>query len=319
MTLDKFKTIELENDKFLVRILNYGATIVDFIYKPLNRNVVKGYEEISDYYLNKTYRGATVGRVCNRLGNGSFTLNNKKYQSYLNDGDNSLHGGKLGFSFCFFELTKLNNEVNCSYLSKDMEEGYPGNLKINVNYKLTELGLDITYKLNSDKDTIASICNHSYFNLKGRSSTNLDDTYLKIAADEFAMIDEQGLSLPKSMKVENTIFDFREFKEISNILDKNKFEQLKLANGVDHHFIKNNLSDDKFIEYYCQDLKMEVLTTYPGSHVYTANFFEEPRAAICFECQFYPNAINYENRIKPVIKANKDYIFKTSYYIKENK
>ena len=312
----EYSLYTIENDFLKISVSDYGACLVDFINKGNSTNIIKGFDDVSKYAENDSYMGMSVGRVCNRIGKGRFTLNGKEYQLYINNGPNSLHGGKYGLSFRKWDIEiEESNILTCRIFSEDMDEGYPGNLEVEVKYILEGNSLIYQYSGKSDQDTLLSMTNHAYFNLNGRDSDSIENHRLRINCDEVASIDKDGLSLAHSFDVGGTPFDFRQFKKIGEGL-KSFHEQLRLGHGYDHHFISKE--DDKLIlDCYGDKCELKIYSDLPGLQMYTANFLPEKRSAVCFETQYYPNAINYENRVSPILKKDTVVRHRTKYIISE--
>lgn len=313
----KYNLYTIENNFMKISVSDYGACLVNFIDKRNDINIIKGFDDVSDYYKNDSYMGMSVGRVCNRIGEGKFTLQDKEYKLYINNGPNSLHGGENGLSFRRWDMIIQDNMIICNIFSKDGDEGYPGNVDIEVKYILEGNSLTYQYTGKSDKDTLLSITNHSYFNLNGRNSKTIENHNLKINSKEVALIDENGLAQSESFDVTGTPFDYREFRLIGDGL-KSDHQQIIRGGGYDHHFIIED-ENQPAIDCYGDACELKIYTNLPGVQMYTANFLPEPRSAVCFESQFYPNAINYNNRIKPILKKNEVMRYKTKYIVSEVK
>ncbi|MGX8680021.1 MAG: aldose epimerase family protein, partial [bacterium] len=230
--------IELANEHLIVRITNFGATILNIYTRDCEGrmvDVVMGYKTLEEYDMNDAYLGALVGRVANRIKNGEFTLHGTTYHLPINSGPNSLHGGKRGFSFRLFDYQPGEDEIIFRYHAKDGEEGYPGNLDLTAVYALEGTSLTLTYKATTDQDTLINITNHSYFNLEGHC-TSIDNHILQIDAGHFAPIDEDGCVTGELREVEGTPFDFRKPAYIGDMIHKTD-RQLTLGKGIDHPFI----------------------------------------------------------------------------------
>lgn len=315
----------ISNRNFKLSVTDYGATICNFEYRGID--IVQGFENVSSYANEVKYMNAAIGRVCNRIEKGEFTLNNQKYHLAINNGPNCLHGGLKGFDCQKWILEIVDNTIICKYHSPDNEEGFPGNLDIEIRYELLEDGLSFSYNATSDKDTLCSICNHAFFNLNGADSTSILEDNLMINSDEIAMVDKDGLTHNEKLDVTNTPFDFRSRKKIGlNINDNHS--QIINANGYDHHYIIKGEGLRHFLTYDNHHLSMEVYSDMPGVHVYSGNFLEgiahgklgnnyPPRSAICFETQYYPNAINCNLSEAPILKANSYQKHTTIFKIKE--
>ena len=269
-------------------VLDYGATvqalcIPDRDGKPVD--VVLGYDTAEEYLKNGDYLGATIGRVGNRIGKAEFSLNGKTYILDKNDGENHLHGGKEGFDKKFWRMAAQDESLLCWRTSPDGEENYPGNLKVQVLFRLTEDNrFCITYDADTDADTLVNLTNHSYFNLSGGGSVL---TEKEIGAD---------------IGAEN--------------------EQLKRAGGYDHNYV---LCGAKAAVLYSPEtgIEMTVETDLPGMQLYSGNFLTprkgkggsviDKRYAACFETQLYPNAMNCYGFPSPVLRAGAHLHSETSY------
>ena len=303
----------LENEDLKVGVTDLGATLVAFIDKKTGIDIVYGFEDASGYETQHgSYIGATVGRTCNRIGKGTFTLNGKEYHVPINNGPNSLHGGIEGFSFKKFDTELKENAVVFTYVSKDGEEGYPGNLTLTVEYKLCKNSLKYTWSGICDQDTLFNITNHSYFNCNGEG-TILNHT-LKINTDKVALLDKDGMATDQVLDVKGTAFDFTQEQVIFERLEMGH-ENLKIASGYDHNYVFENLDVKEMCTLKGDTLQLDIISDCPDMHVYGGNFLDgeckgkygdyyQAKSAICFECQYYPNAINYEGFYKPILKAN---------------
>jgi aldose 1-epimerase len=299
------------------RITPYGATLVSL--KTPDRNgaladVVMGFDSLDGYTQTPPppYFGATIGRYANRIGGAKFTLNGKTYTVDKNDGANSLHGGSRGFDKVMWtaksaEGTGLKN-IEFSYLSKDGEEGYPGNLTVMVSYTLTDDNeLRIHYSAITDQDTVINLTNHSYFNLSGHDAGAVLDHVLTINADRFTPVDAGLIPTGELRKVDRTPFDFRQPHAVGERIEAND-EQIKLGRGYDHNWILNRKGTGLESAARVSDPKsgrvIEVLTTEPAIQFYTGNFLDgsfhgkggKPyvrRGALTLETQHYPDSPNH--------------------------
>lgn len=304
----------LENEYLKVEVMNLGATLVSFVDKIHDCDMVLGFEDLETYLTQHgSYLGATVGRCANRIAKGCFKLHDCEYHVPINNGPNSLHGGNDNFFFQVYDVQELDHAIEFSYHSKNGEEGYPGNLDLKITYEID--GKNLFYKIEglSDQDTILNITNHSYFNLSN-GATDILDHKLKIYTDRVAMVDENGLTKDEVINVKGTDFDFREFKPIREAVNSNH-PNIVLARGLDHNFVFENF-DEKLVAELCyKDRHLKVTSDLPGMHIYTANYLDgevrgkkgryyKEHDGVCFECQYYPNAINYENYLKPILYKN---------------
>lgn len=317
-----------------MQIITYGG-IITSIWVPDKKgkfdDVVLGYDSLSDYQKGDKFFGALIGRCGNRIRNSKFILNKKEYVVQANDGKNHLHGGDAGFHTVVWKGEILNNKDNTirlTYLSKDMEGGYPGNLHVAVEYSLTDNNeLVINYSAISDKDTVCNLTNHSYFNLLGHASGNILNHKLMVNASNFTPNDSESVPTGEIKEVANTPMDFRKLKRIGEDIDAD-YEQIKFGNGYDHNWLLDSKGDINILSAELVDevsgRAMDMYTTNVGVQIYSGNFLDgsdigkgkvayEKRSGICLETQFVPNAVNDSRFESPVIKANKEYNQTTMY------
>lgn len=217
---NKIDYIRLKNEHLEVVVTNFGCTILKVFVKDKNgdiQDVVLGYDTIEDYQNYDAYLGALVGRVANRIANGTFTLNNETYHLAINNGPNCLHGGIKGFSYQIFDYEIKDEQVIFHYISQDGEENFPGTLDFYAIYQLVDDRLVIHYKATTTKDTLINITNHSYFNLSGHP-TNIDKHYLCIKSDKYALVNADGLTTGEIRNSKDTAFDFTEEKQIKELI-----------------------------------------------------------------------------------------------------
>lgn len=292
-------------------ITNYGARLVSLFVPDSNGahvDVSIGFNSI-DGYLNSTepYYGATIGRFANRIAKGEFSIDGKAYHVLPNNGDNALHGGKNGFQSVVWDAEQLNSStLTLTYQSKDMEEGFPGNLDVRVTYELTsDNALKINYLATTDKTTIINLTNHGYFNLNGEHAGSVLNHLVQINADQYTPIDAGSIPYGPLASVGQTPFDFRELSVMgSRINEKNV--QLVNGRGYDHNFVLNAHQEMEPVAIAIGDqtkIKMEVFTEQPGLQFYTGNFMEskntmkagnkdDSRTAFCMETQHFPDSPN---------------------------
>ena len=329
------KSYTLANkNKMEVKIITYGGAVVEINVPDKDGNVndvVLGYDNIQGYENGKKFHGALIGRCANRIKNSRFNINDKEYILESNDGNNHLHGGINGFDKVVWNseiVDSKSNILKLSYLSKDGEEGYPGNLKVDVYYSLTEDNeLKIEYRAISDKDTVVNLTNHSYFNLRGHSSGDILDQKLMINADSFTINDRFSIPTGEIRNVENTPMNFKILKKIGENINDND-EQIKFGQGYDHNWLLNSNGDLTVLSAKLVDeisgRVMEMYTTNKGVQIYSGNFLDgseigkdnvsyERRSGICLETQFVPNAINDSNFESPLLKSNNEYKHITIY------
>lgn len=318
-----------------VKIVNFGGTVVSLKVPDKAGNfedVVLGYDDLDSYINNECYFGALIGRNSNRIENAEFTMNGKVYKIAQNSGKHQLHGGFKGFDRVIWEaeiIEKNGEEVlSLKYTSKDGEEGFPGEVKVQVIYSLGEdnsLGLD--YSAVSDKDTVVNLTNHSYFNLAGHASGDILSHELMIKADQFTEVDNECIPTGVVLDVQGTPFDFRNFNWIGAGLEVGH-QQLDMGGGYDHNFVLkvSGIAPEKIAEVYepKSGRVMEVLTTKPGVQLYTGNFITpgtkgkngaiyNKRSGLCLETQYFPNNLKYKHFKSSILKAGEKYHHITIY------
>jgi len=296
-----------------VAITNYGGRIVSILAPDRNgkmADVVLGFDNLPDYMKYNTYFGALVGRYANRIGGAKFTLDGKVYPLPVNNGPNSLHGGIKGFDKRVWTAKEIPGDepaLELTYLSKDGEEGYPGNLQATVVYTLTkDNGVNIDYSATTDKDTVVNLTNHSYFNLAGEGNGDILKTVLWINSDEITPVDATQIPTGKVMKVDGTPFDFRKPAPIGARINEDN-QQLKNGKGYDINYILDRKGPGLELAARAYDpesgRELEVYTTEPGIQLYSGNFLDGsvhgkggvaygPRSAFCLETQHYPDSPN---------------------------
>lgn len=325
-----------ENDNQMkVKIINYGAIVVSIEvpdkYGKIN-DVVLGYDSIEGYVQDPSYFGAIVGRIGNRIAKGKFSLDGKDYTLAINNNENHLHGGIKGFNKRVWspEIIKLNDApaLKLTYVSSDGEEGYPGNLTLEVTYSISsENELIIDYLGKTDKATILNPTNHSYFNLGGEGNGDILDHILKINADYFTPVDEGLIPLGNHKSVLGTPMDFLSPKKIGDRINNND-DQLKVGLGYDHNWVFNDWDGTLKLGVSLFDPQsgrlMEVLTTEPGVQFYSGNFLDgtnigknqkayQYRSALCLETDHFPDSQNNPNFPSVVLRPGEEYKQKTIY------
>ena len=317
-----------------VYITNFGGRIVS-VNVPnksgTTTDVVLGYDSLNHYFNRKeNFFGALVGRYGNRIAKGKFQLDGKTYQLAINNAPNALHGGPMGFHNQVWDAKQLDDQtLELSYLSKDGEEGYPGNLSVKVVYHLTdENGIEISYNATTDKKTVLNLTNHSYFNLNGAGNGTINDHLLTINADKFTPVDSTLIPTGVLADVAGTAFDFRKPKAIGDSVNALS-EQIKNGKGFDHNFVLNRKTPNDLelaatVYSAASGIKLEVLTQEPGVQFYGGNFLDSSllgkkdlhysyRTAFCLETQHFPDAPNHSKFASTELVPGKTYATKTVY------
>lgn len=309
----RIQHVRLKNGSILVELTNIGAAITA-IYTPdrheVQKNIVAGYADLTQYWSNPDYFGVVVGRYANRIANGQFTLDGKEYKLSVNNGNNHLHGGKQGFSHKLWTLTELKqNDTQCSavfaYFSADGEEGYPGNLDITVEYTLNDSGsLMIRYIATTDKSTPVNLTNHSYFNLTGFENPSVLDHTLMINAESYTEKNENNTPTGNILNTCNTALDFSTARKLGTGVYAFP-EDL----GYDHNFVLNTVGGDSLQKaaVLCEPTTGRTLTVYttkPGMQLYTANYWNgnitgqqgvayQQHGGVALETQSFPDSVNH--------------------------
>jgi len=317
-----------------VRVMNYGGIILSIRVPDRTgqlADIVLGHETMEGYIPNPPYLGAIVGRYANRIANGKFTLDGKTYTLPQNDGPNTLHGGlDKAFNKVVWDGEPLKGKtgVAFSYLSKDGEEGFPGNLKVKVTYTLTDANaLVIDYEATTDKATPINLSQHSYFNLAGEGNGDILNHEVMLNADRFTPVDKNLIPTGELRPVKGTPLDFTTSTRVGARIDGN-YDQLTLAHGYDHNWIINRNSDDKGLVLAARVYEpttgrvLEVSTTQPAVQFYTGNFLDgtvtgkqghvyKRRYGLCLETQHYPDSPNHPDFPTTILKPGETFRSKT--------
>ena len=311
-----------------VKITNYGATVTSWVSPDKNgkkTSIVLGFDSLSGYLAKPPYFGAIVGRYGNRIAKGKFKIGDNTYTLAVNNGANHLHGGIKGFDKQVWDAVVAVDSMpvlSLSYLSKDGEEGYPGNLKVNVTYTLTDDdGLQIEYNAETDKPTVLNLTNHSYFNLTGDHSNTILDHKLMIKADAYTPVDTGLIPTGELKAVKGTPFDFTTPEKIGARI-------AQVPGGYDHNFVLNRTDNSLQLSVSVTDSisgrKLEVFTTEPGLQFYTGNFLDgsikgsdgipfNKNTGFCLETQHFPDSPNKPKFPTVLLKPGEKYHTVTKY------
>jgi aldose 1-epimerase len=331
--VDKYK---LSNQQGMeISIINYGGIITSWTAKDKNgiyEDIVLGYNELSEYEKESPYFGAIIGRFGNRIAKGKFSIEGKEYTLAVNNGENHLHGGMKGFDKVVWDAetrsTDSSASLSLTYLSKDMEEGYPGNLEVEVVYTLNnEDELIVTYKAKTDKTTVINLTQHSYFNLSANFNNTILNHELILNSDSFLPVDNTLIPTGELRDVTNTPFDFRTSKTIGQQIDEED-PQLKNGFGYDHCWVLNE--QDKGVRFVASAFEpqsrrfLEVFSDEPGVQFYSGNFLDgtlpsknngsyEFRSGFCLETQHFPDSPNHKNFPSVILGPEEEYKSQTIY------
>jgi len=331
-----------------VNLSTFGATITGIKVPDKDGNLIdvtQGYDNVTPYEKSPVgHAGGTIGPCANKISDGKFTINEKEYNLECNkdNGKSHSHGGTQGFDVKNWKANVLKDGIEFTYLKKDMESGYPGNVQASVIYKFdNNNNLHIQYKATTDKDTLINMTNHTYFNLDGAENTQegsvLDHIVTLPNSSSFTQNSEIAIPTGEIVNVENTPFDFKTSKRIGDVISSDH-EQIKIGSGFDQNYCIDNYDGKSLIEI--ADVKsqktginLKVSTNLPGFQFYTANHLGksaqpngksgtryEKRSAFCVEPQFYPNAVNTESfKEKGILKAGEEYNREIVYSFSVNK
>jgi aldose 1-epimerase len=324
----------LTNSKGMtMKVINYGGIITSLTSPDKNglqEDVVLGFDSLTDYVKRNPFFGALVGRYGNRIAKGKFKVDEKEYQLGLNNNGNNLHGGPHGFDKAVWTTENFpvdnGSAIKLTYLSKDMEEGFPGNLQTEVIYHLTDSNqLKISYKATTDKKTIVNLTNHTYFNLTGNAKTDILSHEVYLNADKFIPVDKLLIPTGEIKSVAGTPFDFRTPTAVGARIDKDD-PQLNNAGGYDHCWVLNGAAGSLELAATVHDPSsgrvMSVHTTEPGVQFYTGNFLDgsitgkygavyKKRYGLCLETEHFPDSPNHKNFPSVILNPGEVYTTQT--------
>lgn len=321
--------ITLSNEQGMeVCITNFGGRIVSIIMADKNgeeQDLCLGFDNVSAYLPenNQTDFGASIGRYANRIALGRFVLDGDTIQLPINNNGHCLHGGPTGWQYQVYDVVeKTANSVKLVMESPDGDNNFPGNLKAIVTYTLTaDNKIDITYEATSDKPTVINMTNHTYFNLHGDPTQNIEEVLLTIDSDQFTPADETLMTSGEILPVEGTPMDFRTTKPIGQDI-KSDYEQIVNGNGYDHNWVLNTRGDITkpcaVAESPKTGIMLSVYTDEPGIQIYTGNFLDgsvmgkkgiayPKRAAVCLETQHYPDSPNKPEWPSTILRPGETY------------
>lgn len=312
-----------------IAVTNFGARVVE-IWAPDRSgeftDIVLGHDNI-DAYINfkgERFLGATIGRYGNRIAEGKFTMDGKQYQLPINDTPNSLHGGIMGFDMVVWDTKQVDGQTLLfTYLSKDGEEGYPGNLAVQMTYQLTDKNeFIITHEATTDKKTVINLTHHSFFNLHGAGNGTINDHELMLYADKFTPVDKVLIPTGELAGVDNTPMDFRKATPIGKRVEDD-YLQLIYGHGYDHNWVLNRKTANEpelaaTVYEPTSGRYMEVWTTEPGIQFYGGNFFDGSmtgkqgkqynyRASLALETQHFPDSPNQPSFPSTVLTPGEQY------------
>ena len=318
----------------VAKITNYGGIMTELWLPDKNGKLddcVLGYDKVDDYVKNNPYFGALIGRYGNRIGSGKFTLDGKEYTLAQNNNGNHLHGGLKGYDKVIWDAKEIRTKdgvgLELKYLSKDGEEGYPGNLKVKVVYMLTKDNeLTVEYWATTDKDTVCNLTQHNYYNLGGHASGTILNHQLMLNSNRFTPTDKGLIPTGQILPVDGTPMDFRKPTAIGARVNAD-YEPLKFGGGYDHNWVLTKKSPSEMslaAEVYepTSGRTMEIWTDQPAIQFYCGNFLDgsnvgkgghayQHRTGFCLETQHYPDSPNHPNFPSTELKPGQKYHTKT--------
>ncbi|MFC8856745.1 aldose epimerase family protein [Streptomyces sp. NPDC057144] len=320
----------LENGGTRMKVLSYGG-VVQSLEIPDRRgryaNVSLGFDNLDDYVARSPHFGALIGRYGNRIAKGRFTLDGKEYQLSVNDGENSLHGGALGFDYRVWDVEPFTRGSDTGlvlhYTSVDGEMGYPGTFRAKVTYTLTRRGdWRIDYEATTDKATVVNLTSHVYWNLAGEGSGTIEDHELSIAASRFTPTDAGLIPTGELARVSGTPFDFRRAKPIGRDI-RDAHPQLVTAKGFDHNWVLDKGITDRpehiaTLRDHASGRTLRIATDQPGLQFYSGNFLDGTLTgpggslyrqgdALCLETQHFPDSPNHPSFPSTVLRPGQTY------------
>jgi aldose 1-epimerase len=318
-----------------VKITNYGGIVTHLLAPDRNgkiEDIVLGYDSLAGYLKETPYFGALVGRYGNRIAKGKFTLDGKTYTLATNNGPNHLHGGLVGFDKVLWTVadTTAPNVLKLRYLSKDGEEGYPGNLSVEVTYTLTDENvLRIDYRAATDQPTVVNLTNHTYFNLTGNTRRDILDHELAIKAGRFVPVDKTLIPAGPLKPVQNTPFDFTTPHKIGERINADD-EQIRFGGGYDHCWVFDQPATGTQLATVAEAYEptsgrtLQVRTTEPAVQFYSGNFLDgtitgkggvmyKHRYGFCLETEHYPDSPNRPDFPSVVLRPGQEYRTSTEY------
>ncbi|WAA09271.1 aldose epimerase family protein [Fervidibacillus albus] len=323
----------LENDNGMkLTCLNFGCIVTDIFVPDRTgkfENVVLSFQNIDEYIRHQTYFGAIIGRVAGRIKNAEFTLDEKKYLLYANEGKNHLHGGKDGFHEKIWSARTFQGRdeigVEFSYLSVDGEGGYPGNVHVQVVYTLTnDNKWHVQISGTTDQKTLLNMTNHTYFNLSGNGKTDILNHRLTMKSDKFLELDKNLLPTGNVLNVEGTVFDFRQGRKIRDGIHSSHPQNVIVGHGYDHPFLLSEREEAIVLVEETNGRKLTIETNQPAVILYTGNslaegyrikegIFSKKYLGLCLETQSFPDAVHHAHFPSIVLHPGQRYQSETTY------
>ena len=306
----------IENKFLRINTVNYGASLYEVYHKRKKINLILNLGSKNNYKFKNASVGATCGRYAGRISNSTFNIFDKKLILSKNDGKNTLHGGKKGFAILpWKKIKKTKNIISYQLISKDSDQGFPGNLIINCTYQLKNNFLIIKYDYKSDKATHVNLTNHSYWNLEKNNKNKIFDHEVRINSKKYLEINNNLIPTGKYKNIKNTIYDFSKFTKIRqklNFLINRKVQQKMKGFDTTYVVQKNFKNYVASLKNSKTKIKIDFFSNLPGLQLYSAqnlNYKKKllPYQGICLETQYFPDTPNKKNFPSTLIKPNKNY------------
>ena len=312
----KVESSIIQNKFLRVQTLNYGASLFEVFHKDKKINLILNLGSKKNYRYKHASVGSTCGRYAGRISNSKFRIAKKQYILNSNEGNNTLHGGKVGFSkLPWIKLKQTKDQIIYQIHSLDNDQGFPGNLIVNCTYQLKKKFLIIKYEYKSNKKTHVNLTNHSYWNLEKIKKNMIYNHELRLNSNKYLQIDKDLIPTGKTKSVKNSIYDFLKFQNLGKKLNffKNKKKDLK-HKGFDTTYIvkKNSRNFVGSLKNKNSNIQVNFFSNLPGVQLYSAqnlNYKKKlfPYHGICLETQYFPDTPNKKNFPSTLIKANKRY------------
>lgn len=315
------------NERFKLDITNYGGRVMR--WKVDGIDIVFGFDSIDEYKkASEPYHSALIGRYANRIANAKYFSNGNPCQLNNNLGTHMLHGGSNAFhNVIWTVLSRSQTHLELQYISKDGDQGFPGELITIAKYSIVDDGVLLEINASTSKPTPVSLTHHPYFNLSGLSSNNLKQHRFKIHSNSILPTDQEGIPLGYELNIKDTAFDFRNWKTLQRSFQE-KHDQIELLGGVDHSYTFDTLRDDLVLQAEAKsdesNIHMQVYSNQPAIQFYTANHFAGKdqgkdhrihayRGAFCFEPQQWPDSPNRSNFPSTMLDPNEEFTFAMKY------
>ena len=319
----------LTNGNVTAQVINYGGIITKLITKDKNgidTDVILGRANLDEYLDNDGYLNAAIGRFANRIAKCKFDINGTTYTVGQNDGNNSLHGGVVGFDKKLWDVEEIENEnaIILSYTAADGEEGFPGKLDVKIKYAITpQDGLKLEYWAVSDKDTVCNLTNHAYFNMNGYKGGKIYDHMLQMNSNFFTPNTDECMPTGEVLSVKGTAFDFTTEKKMGEGM-LSDYPQVKMFGGFDHNFVLDGFGLRKVLTVKGDKtgITMEMITNQPGVQIYTANMLKSANKGdyengmhegFCLETQVFSDCVNFSHFPTALLKKGEEYCHITEY------